>query len=64
MAGREMPTRWRLELPGRGLDLIVAAPHAERWMATTVSYWEGAVRVTDRDDGTPRGEGYLEMTGY
>ncbi|QFU00249.1 Hydroxyneurosporene synthase (CrtC) [Halomonas sp. THAF5a] len=64
VAGREMPTRWRLELPGRGLDLIVAAPHAERWMATTVSYWEGAVRVTDRDDGTPRGEGYLEMTGY
>ncbi len=64
VGGREMPLRWRLELPGRGLDLIVAAPHAERWMPTTVSYWEGAVRVTDRDDGTPRGEGYLEMTGY
>ncbi|MFG6158879.1 lipocalin-like domain-containing protein [Halomonas sp. 1390] len=64
VAGREMPTRWRLELPERGLDLIVAAPHAERWMATTVSYWEGAVRVSDRDDGTPLGEGYLEMTGY
>lgn len=64
VAGREMPTRWRLQLPGRGLDLIVTAPHAERWMATTVSYWEGEVRVTDRDDGTPLGEGYLEMTGY
>ncbi|MDX1465961.1 MAG: lipocalin-like domain-containing protein [Halomonas sp.] len=64
VAGREMPTRWRLELPRRGLDLIIEAPHAERWMATSVSYWEGAVRVTDRDDGTPRGEGYLEMTGY
>jgi len=64
VAGREMPIRWRLELPGRGLDLIVTAPHAERWMDTTVSYWEGEVRVTDRGDGTPRGEGYLEMTGY
>ncbi|WP_108447322.1 lipocalin-like domain-containing protein [Halomonas denitrificans] len=64
VAGREMPIRWRLELPRRGLDLIVAAPHAERWMPTTVSYWEGAVRVIDRDDGAPRGVGYLEMTGY
>ncbi|TLF50761.1 iron ABC transporter permease [Halomonas urmiana] len=64
VAGREMPIRWRLELPRRGLDLIVAAPHAERWMATAVSYWEGEVRVTDHDDGTPLGEGYLEMTGY
>ncbi|WP_086830709.1 lipocalin-like domain-containing protein [Halomonas aestuarii] len=64
VAGREMPTRWRLQVPDRGLDLIVAAPHAERWMPTTVSYWEGEVRVTDHASGEPRGEGYLEMTGY
>ncbi|TDR56984.1 putative secreted hydrolase [Halomonas ventosae] len=64
VAGRTLPTRWRLRLPDQGLDLTVEAPHADRWMATTVSYWEGAVRVTDHASGAPRGRGYLEMTGY
>lgn len=64
VAGRELPTRWRLQLPNQDLDLTVAAPHANRWMATTVSYWEGEVRVTDHASGASRGQGYLEMTGY
>ncbi|MEQ6917727.1 lipocalin-like domain-containing protein [Halomonas aquatica] len=64
VAGREMPTRWRLILPDQGLDLIVTAPHADRWMTTKVSYWEGEVRVTDHASGEARGRGYLEMTGY
>jgi predicted secreted hydrolase len=42
----------------------VEAPHAERWMATTVPYWEGEVIARDRDSDERRGEGYLEMTGY
>ncbi|MDW7747981.1 lipocalin-like domain-containing protein [Halomonas sp.] len=64
VAGRTLPTRWRLRLPDQGLDLTVEAPHADRWMATTVSYWEGAVEVTDHASGAPLGRGYLEMTGY
>ncbi|PMR69951.1 iron ABC transporter permease [Halomonas heilongjiangensis] len=64
VAGRELPTRWRLELPAQGLDLVVEAPHAERWMATSVAYWEGEVVVRDRDGDEALGEGYLEMTGY
>ncbi len=64
VAGRELPLRWRLAVPGQDLDLTISARHPHRWMPTSVPYWEGAVRVTDRDDGTPRGEGYLEMTGY
>ncbi|WP_317622901.1 lipocalin family protein [Thiohalophilus sp.] len=43
---------------------MVEAPHANRWMATTVNYWEGEVEVTDHASGAPRGQGYLEMTGY
>ncbi|QOR37284.1 iron ABC transporter permease [Billgrantia diversa] len=64
VAGREVPTRWRLEVPGAGLDLIVEAPHAERWMDTSVSYWEGEVVARDGDSGKDMGIGYLEMTGY
>ncbi|MFY0991187.1 lipocalin-like domain-containing protein [Halomonas sp. C05BenzN] len=64
VAGRAVPTRWRLELPAQGLDLVVEAPHSERWMATSVAYWEGEVVVRDRDSDEALGEGYLEMTGY
>jgi predicted secreted hydrolase len=64
VAGREVPTRWRLEVPPAGLDLIVEAPHSERWMDTSVAYWEGEVSAFDPDSGETLGEGYLEMTGY
>ncbi|MCC5882237.1 MAG: iron ABC transporter permease [Halomonas sp.] len=63
-AGREVPTRWRLTIPRAGLDLIVEAPHAERWMDTSVPYWEGEVIASDAETGERLGEGYLEMTGY
>ncbi|MDI5891140.1 lipocalin-like domain-containing protein [Halomonas rhizosphaerae] len=64
VAGRELPTRWRLQVPDQDLDLVIEAPHADRWMATTVSYWEGEVIALDRESGETLGEGYLEMTGY
>lgn len=64
VAGREIPTRWRLRVPEQKLDLIVEAPHGERWMDTAVPYWEGEVIARDRDGGKRRGVGYLEMTGY
>ena len=64
VAGREVPTRWRLEVPSAALDLIVEAPHAERWMDTSVPYWEGEVIARDRESDERRGIGYLEMTGY
>ncbi len=64
VAGREVPTRWRLEIPRAGLDMIVEAPHAERWMDTSVAYWEGEVIARDAESGDNLGIGYLEMTGY
>jgi len=64
VAGRELPTAWRVQVPAQALDVRVAAVHPDQWMATTFAYWEGMVRVTDTQDGTPRGVGYLEMTGY
>ncbi|TDO15307.1 lipocalin-like domain-containing protein [Halomonas ventosae] len=64
VAGRELPIRWHLEVPSQGIDLEIVAPHTERWMDTSVAYWEGEVNVFDHASGAPRGRGYLEMTGY
>ena len=60
VAGREIPTEWRLEFPERGLDVTVSALNPQAWMDTSVPYWEGPVTVT----GSHTGTGYLEMTGY
>ncbi|MBA3908943.1 MAG: iron ABC transporter permease [Rhodobacter sp.] len=60
VSGREVPVVWRLRLPGRGLDVTLEALNPGAWMATSVPYWEGPVRVT----GSQKGRGYLEMTGY
>ena len=64
VAGRHVPVHWRLTLPEQQLTLSVSAHHPNRWMHTSVPYWEGAVSVTDADSGAPLGRGYLEMTGY
>jgi predicted secreted hydrolase len=59
-AGRNLPVEWRLELPEHGLDVIATALNPDAFMATSVPYWEGPIRLT----GSHTGRGYLEMTGY
>ncbi|MDU8945222.1 lipocalin-like domain-containing protein [Ovoidimarina sediminis] len=60
VAGREVPVRWRIALPARGLEATVVALNDHAWMDTSFSYWEGPVFVS----GSHTGRGYLEMTGY
>lgn len=60
VAGREVPVEWRVRLAERGVDVTVQALNPEAWMATSVPYWEGPVRIF----GSHAGLGYLEMTGY
>lgn len=60
VAGRDLPTRWSLALPGRDLRIEVTAINPRAWMALDTAYWEGPVRV----QGSVSGTGYLEMTGY
>ena len=60
VAGRDVPTRWRLRLPQRRLDAEVAAINETAWNDLLYSYWEGPVRLS----GSHEGIGYLEMTGY
>jgi predicted secreted hydrolase len=60
IAGRQMPTRWAVQLPDRNVDVTVTAMNPDAWMAVSIPYWEGPVTVT----GSHAGRGYLEMTGY
>lgn len=60
VAGRDVPVRWRVEIPEEGLDVEVDALNPQSWMGTLFSYWEGPVRI----EGSHAGRGYLEMTGY
>jgi len=54
------PVRWRVAVQEHGLDVVVTAIYPDSRMPTSVPYWEGPVHV----NGTQRGVGYLEMTGY
>lgn len=58
--GVELPTRWHVTLQDQAIDVTVAAVNDKAWMATSVPYWEGPVKIT----GSREGRGYLEMTGY
>lgn len=60
VAGRDVPVGWRLNLPARDLEVTVRALNPQAWMAVSVPYWEGPIRI----EGTRTGRGYLEMTGY
>lgn len=58
--GRQVPTQWNVRLDTRGVDVDVYALNPQAWMATSVPYWEGPIII----EGSHRGVGYLEMTGY
>jgi predicted secreted hydrolase len=60
VVGRRIPVRWRVQLPDEGLDVEVSALNPQSWMATSIPYWEGPVKVS----GSHEGRGYLEMVGY
>ena len=58
--GAQVPTQWRLTLPERDLDITAEAINPNAWMPLSVPYWEGPILI----DGSHKGRGYLEMTGY
>lgn len=60
IAGRDVPTEWRVTVPDKALDVTVGALNPDAWMDMSFAYWEGPVTVT----GSHAGRGYLEMTGY
>jgi len=57
---RMVPTRWRVKVKSRGLDIETTPLNPRSWMGTNFPYWEGPISLT----GSQEGEGYLELTGY
>ena len=60
VAGRSVPTHWRLAWKNKKISVEIKAVNASSWMKTSIPYWEGPVTI----EGTHQGRGYLEMTGY
>ncbi|MEA2664500.1 MAG: hypothetical protein QOI11_1444, partial [Candidatus Eremiobacteraeota bacterium] len=65
--GGTYPSGWRVRVPSAGLDLRLVPALKDQELADTVggiSYWEGAVNVSDTASGKRLGAGYVELTGY
>lgn len=58
--GKSIPVAWRVRIPGKGLDITTRPLNEQAWMATSTPYWEGPISF----EGSSKGVGYLEMTGY
>ena len=63
VAGRNLPMRWRIELPQIERILEIGALHNDQWMNVDFPYWEGAVTVNGSGPQNS-GRGYMELTGY
>jgi predicted secreted hydrolase len=60
IAGRKVPTAWRVVIPAHGLAIETTPLNPKSWMGTSFPYWEGPISFA----GSHAGLGYLEMTGY
>ncbi len=59
------PSRWRLTVPSRALELEIDPALEDQELRVSVTYWEGAVLVRGTALGAPiEGRGYVELVGY
>ena len=54
--GERYPSRWRVRVPGVGVDVEVRPVLADQELTTAPRYWEGAVDVVAAGDGRVPGE--------
>ena len=63
-SGAKYPIAWRVSIPAQNITITARAAINNQELqtneSTRVTYWEGAISV----EGSHRGRGYLEMTGY
>lgn len=60
--GTRFPSRWRLRVPGEGIELELTAYVAGRKTRLSLRSWAGAVAVDGTSNGRPiRGNGYVEL---
>ncbi|WP_199877169.1 lipocalin-like domain-containing protein [Salinivibrio sp. MA351] len=58
--GISLPIAWQIQVPDEGINITTQPLNAQSWMALSVPYWEGPVRV----QGSATGRGFMEATGY
>ncbi|MGR5412460.1 lipocalin-like domain-containing protein [Vibrio astriarenae] len=58
--GEEYPTIWNIQIPSQQIDLSISALNPKAKMPLSVPYWEGPVVI----QGSHKGLGYMELTGY
>jgi predicted secreted hydrolase len=67
-SGATYPTTWTIDLPRLNLRLRASAAFTDQELrtgeSTGITYWEGSINVEAAGEGSTRGRGYLEMTGY
>jgi predicted secreted hydrolase len=59
-SGATYPAEWSFAIPGEDIDLHIRPLLPQQELRVSFTYWEGAVEI----EGTQRGYGYIEMTGY
>ncbi len=68
-SGGIYPSRWKIQVPAAGIDLVFSPLMADQELntagSTGVIYWEGAISGKGTSGGRDvTCEGYVEMTGY
>jgi predicted secreted hydrolase len=68
-SGANYPSRWRLKLNDRSIELVLTPTVKDQELitkeSTRVTYWEGSVKVEGKYQNNPiKGKGYVELTGY
>ncbi|MEW5957869.1 MAG: lipocalin-like domain-containing protein [Chloroflexota bacterium] len=59
-SGAVYPAEWTFAIPSEGIDLHLEPLLPQQELRVSFTYWEGAVQI----EGTQRGYGYIELTGY
>ncbi len=68
-SGGRYPSKWRIKIPPRGIELevspLVLSQELVTGGSTGITYWEGAVSGSGQSSGRSINcEGYVELTGY
>ena len=64
-SGAVYPSGWHIEVPSQQIVLDVTPLVADQEFNVSLTYWEGAVKITGSQRQQPLdGYGYVELTGY
>lgn len=61
------PSGWRVRVPSAGIDVEIEPTIRDQELAngtSNISYWEGDAVMRDPVTHAPRGDAYVELTGY